>query len=170
MRMLAGLAALVLIAAPALAQQADEEVRARNGAWEVICKKGTDICVMAQDGNTADGKKALRVTVQRVQGATTDDGKPIPAAITVQAPLGILIPYGVRIKIDAENVVPLPLSRCIPAGCVAQAPMLDEAVTKMKRGRNAKFGIFLDQEVLVDISLSGFTKSFNSLQPVPTRR
>jgi len=64
---------------------------------------------MSQVGKTSEGKRALQVTIQRVTGPKTDDGRAIPAAITVQAPLGILIPYGLRIKIDSDKVVPLPL-------------------------------------------------------------
>ncbi|MEM1160262.1 MAG: invasion associated locus B family protein [Pseudomonadota bacterium] len=146
--------------------QGNDEVRATHGDWEIRCVAGSDNCAMSQIGKTGDGKRALLVTIQRVSGAAADNGTPIPAAITVQAPLGILIPYGLRVKIDSDKVVPLPLSRCIPAGCVSQAPMLDEAVSKMKAGSQAVFGFFLDAEVLVNVSLRGFTKAYNSLKPV----
>ncbi len=147
-------------------QGANDELRATHGAWEVRCVKGTDTCAMSQVGNTKEGERALLVSIQRVAGAKTDDGTPVQAIMTVQAPLGILLPYGVRIKIDADKVIPLPLSRCIPAGCVSQAPMLNEAVANMKKGSKAVYGIFLEREVLVDISLSGFTKAFNNLKPI----
>ncbi len=159
--------AFVLFASPALAQAKKDILKEKFGAWEVRCLEGTDTCAMSQVGMTADGKRALLVTIQRVTGATTKEGKAIPAAMTVQTPLGILIPYGLRIKIDNDKVIPLPLSRCIPAGCVSQAPMLDEAVTKMKKGSKAVFGYFLQKEILVNVSLSGFTKAYNSLKPVP---
>ena len=151
-------------------QGGNDELRATHGDWEIRCIKGTDTCAMSQVGNTKEGERALLVTIQRVSGAKTEDGRPIQAAMTVQAPLGILIPYGIRIKIDGDKVIPLPLSRCIPAGCISQAPMLDEAVNKMKKGSKAVYGIFLQQEVLVDISLSGFTKAFNNLKPVPAQK
>lgn len=160
------LAAGMLVFGPAQAQQTNDVLRATHGDWEIRCIEGTDTCAMSQVGKTGEGKRAMLVTIQRVSGAKTDNGKDIPAAITVQVPLGILIPYGVRIKIDSDNTVPLPLSRCLQAGCVSQAPMLDEAVSKMKKGNTAVFGFFLDQEVLVNISLRGFTKAFNNLTPV----
>ena len=121
---------------------------------------------MSQVGNTGDGKRALLVTIQRLSGAKTDSGVPIPGAMTVQTPLGILLPYGVRLKIDSDQVVPLPVSRCVPQGCISQAPMLDEAVGKMKKGSKAVFGFFLDKEILVNVSLRGFTKAYNNLTPV----
>ena len=42
----------------------------------------------------------------------------------------------------------------------------DEAVKNMKKGSNAVYGIFLEKEVLVDISLRGFTKAYNNLKPI----
>ncbi len=157
--------AVVIVAGPALAQQQDV-LKATHGAWEIRCIEGTETCAMSQIGKTGDGKRALLVTIQRLKDAKADNGTPIPAAMTVQTPLGVLIPYGVRLKIDADDVIPLPLSRCVPAGCISQAPMLDAAVNKMKKGSKAVFGFFLDNEILVNVSLSGFTKAFNSLTPV----
>ena len=148
------------------AQQTKDVLRETHGDWEIRCIEGTDTCAMSQIGNTGDGKRALLVTIQRLAGAKTDTGVAIPGAMTVQTPLGILLPYGVRLKIDSDKVVPLPLSRCVPQGCISQAPMLDEAVGKMKKGSKAVFGFFLDKEILVNISLSGFTKAYNNLKPV----
>ena len=146
--------------------QTKDVLRDTHGDWEIRCIEGTNNCAMSQVGETGDGKRALLVTIQRLKGAKADNGQAVPAAMTVQTPLGILLPYGVRLKIDSDQVVPLPLSRCVPAGCVSQAPMLDEAVNKMKKGSKAVYGFFLDKEVLVNISLRGFTKAFNSLSPV----
>lgn len=152
--------------APAAAQaQSQEVLRDTFGSWEVRCIEGTETCAMSQVGNTSDGKRALLVTIQRVI-VTTDNGTPVPAALTVQTPLGILLPYAVRLKIDSNDVVPMPLSRCLPAGCISQAPISDNAVNQMKAGTKAVFGFFLNSEVLVDISLSGFTKAYNSLKPI----
>ena len=170
-RFLAAMSALavafVALASPVSAQTEDV-LKETHGDWEIRCLQGTDTCAMSQVGKTDDGKRALLVTIQRIQpGPKTKDGQPIPAAMTVQTPLGILLPYGLRIKIDADKVVPLPLHRCIPAGCVSQAPMLDEAVNKMKGGSKAVFGFFLESEVLVNVSLKGFTAAYNALKPVP---
>ena len=154
-----------IFATPAFAQTKDV-LKATHGDWEIRCIEGSSTCAMSQVGKTDDGKRAILVTIQRLEGAKADNGTPVPAAMTVQAPLGILLPYGVRLKIDADQVVPLPLSRCVPAGCISQAPMLDEAVNKMKKGSKAIYGFFLDKEILVNVSLRGFTKAFNSLTPV----
>lgn len=167
MSALCALTVLTVFALPQMATaQGNDVLKDTFGAWEVRCIEGTDTCAMSQVGKTADGKRALLVTIQRLAGAKADNGVAIPAAMTVQAPLGILIPYGIRLKIDSAEVVPLPLSRCVQVGCVSQAPMLDEAVSRMKKGSTAVFGFFLDKEIIVNISLSGFTKAFNDLKPV----
>ncbi|MFK7945303.1 MAG: invasion associated locus B family protein [Paracoccaceae bacterium] len=162
---LTGMCLAAAIAAPAWAQTKDV-LKATHGDWEIRCIEGSNTCAMSQVGKTNDGKRALLVTIQRLSGAKAENGTPVPAAMTVQTPLGILLPYGVRLKIDADQVVPLPLSRCVPAGCISQAPMLEEAVGKLKKGSKAVYGFFLDKEVLVNVSLRGFTKAFNSLTPV----
>lgn len=171
-RACAGIVLSALAATGAAAQSggAKDTLKATHGSWEVRCITGTETCAMSQVGTTGDGKRAILITIQRVSGANTKDGKPIPAAMTVQTPLGVLIPYGLRLKIDGNQVVPLPLTRCIQAGCVSQAPMLGEAVNQMKKGSKAVFGYFLQNETLVNVSLSGFTAAYDALTPVAAQR
>lgn len=152
--------------APAMQQaQPNRVLKATHGAWEVHCLEGTETCVMQQVGNTSDGKRALLVMVERLAGVTAE-GQAIPAAITVHAPLGVLIPYNVRVRIDQGEVQPVPLVRCLTESCMARSPLRQQDVDQFKRGSNARFGIFLTDEVLVDVSLNGFTAAYDSLKPV----
>jgi invasion protein IalB len=170
---LAGFATVGWAQAPAQApaqgqaqQEAPEQVlTATHGAWEIHCLKGTETCAMQQVGNTADGKRALLVTIQRLAGVTAE-GRNVPAAITVNTPLGVLIPYAVRVRVDDGNVAPVPLLRCLPDNCAARAPLAEEAVADFKKGSTATFGFFLQEEVLVEISLNGFTAAYDALKPV----
>ena len=146
--------------------QGSDVLRDTYGDWQVRCIEGTDVCAMSQTGNDPQGQPAMQVTIQRLKGATAENGVPVPATITVQAPLGILIPYSIRVKIDSADAELLPLTRCIPAGCIAQAPMTNEAINKMKAGSKAVFGFVTDRELLIDISLRGFTKAFNNTPEV----
>ena len=147
-------------------QQAPEQVlTATHGAWELHCIEGTETCAMQQVGETGDGRRALLVTVQRLAGVTAE-GRPVPAAITVNTPIGVLIPYGVRVKVDQGNVAPVPLLRCLPDNCAARAPLAQEAIDQFKRGSTATFGFFLQEEVLVEVSLNGFTAAYDALKPV----
>jgi invasion protein IalB len=157
----------VVAAGSAQAQQEGprQELRATHGAWEIHCLEGTDTCIMQQTGNTADGQRALLVTVQRLAGVTAE-GRPVPATLTVNTPVGVLIPYGVRVQVDGGNVAPVPLLRCLSDACAARAPLAEEAVDQFKGGSTAIFGFFLQEEVLVDISLNGFTAAYDALTPV----
>ena len=146
--------------------QAKGVLKATHGDWEIRCIEGTNDCVMSQIGKIAGGENALFVALRRLNGVKDRNGTTYAAVITVQTPLGILLPYGLRLKIDSDEVVPIPLSRCLPQFCIAETGTTNEFVNKMKRGNTAGFGFFLDKEVLVNISLRGFTKGFNSLTPV----
>lgn len=145
--------------------QADRVLKETHGAWEIHCIQGAETCVMQQVGKTGDGRRALLVMVERLAGVTAD-GKNVPAAITVHAPLGVLIPYHVRVRVDQGEVRPVELIRCLSESCMARSPLFDADVEAFKRGTTARFGFFLTEEVLTDLSLSGFTAAFNALQPV----
>jgi invasion protein IalB len=151
--------------APGQAPGQKQVLAATHGSWEVHCLEGTETCAMQQVGNTSEGERALLVTVQRLAGVESE-GRAVPAAITVTMPMGVLIPYGVRVRVDQGNMAQVPLLRCLPEGCVARAPMAEEAINELKRGSTATFAIFLQEEVLVDISLNGFTAAYDALKPV----
>ena len=147
--------------------QAKDFVKDTFGDWEHRCLEAQrDTCVMSQVGKTSQGEVALEVQIQRLTGVKAENGKAVPAVVAIKAPLGILIPYGVRIKIDGKDAGGIPLERCLPAGCVSRLPIGDEAVSKMKKGGKAVFTFVLDKEVPVNISLRGFTKAYNNLSPV----
>lgn len=170
---LAGLA----MTTPALAQetqqaagaQPEQVLKSTHGAWEIYCLKGTETCGMQHVGKTADDKRALVITVERLAGVTAD-GKSVAAALTVRTPLGTLIPYGVRVKIDDGEVHPVNLVRCVPNSCLARAPLTEQDVALFKQGSQATFGFFLTEEVLVNVSLSGFTAAYESLKPIEVKR
>ena len=152
-------------AEPAVPDQANRVLKATHGAWEIHCIEGTETCVMQQVGETADGKRAILVTIQRISGATAD-GKEVPATLTALAPLGVWIPYNIRFKIDEGELGSTQLIRCVSDGCIGQAPLSAQDVNTFKRGSTAKFGFVLTEEILVDISLNGFTAAYDALTPV----
>jgi invasion protein IalB len=162
------------LSAPAAAQQpeqpepgpqmSDRVLKETHGAWEIHCVEGTDACVMQQFGNTQDGKRAMLVMVERLAGVEAQ-GQPVPAAMTVLTPMGVWIPYGVRLKVDQGEVMPMPLMRCLGENCFARAPLRQQDVEMFKRGSQAKFEFVLTDGVLVDLSLNGFTAAYNALKP-----
>lgn len=178
-RFLTGAAAALFITgtaslAPALAQETAETppdqpqltLSATHGAWEVHCVEGTEDCTMRQFGDTAEGERALMVAIKRLSGVT-NEGREVPAAMEVLAPLGLLIPYGIRLKVDQGEVTGIPLIRCIADRCIGQEPLSQQSISTLKNGATARFGFVMNDEVLVDISLNGFTAAYDSLKPVP---
>jgi invasion protein IalB len=152
-------------AQPTQAAQPDRVLKETHGAWEIHCIEGSETCIMQHIGKTANGERALLVTIERLAGVTAE-GKPVPASLTVYTPLGVLIPYDVRVKIDDGGVMPVPLMRCLADLCMARAPMAEQDVSIFKKGSSARFGFYLNDEVLVDVPLNGFTAAYDSLTPV----
>lgn len=145
-------------------QQPEQEVREKHGAWEIICIKGTDNCSMRQIGKSAKGEDALLVTISKVT-AKAKDGSAIPATAEIMAPLGVLLPAGIRVQVDSGKVRGTGFQVCIPVGCLAQDAVSQEFLGDLKGGSTAKMMLVLpgQGEVSVNISLSGFTKAFGTL-------
>ncbi|MEM9735569.1 MAG: invasion associated locus B family protein [Pseudomonadota bacterium] len=153
------------IAGPATAQQ--REVKTTHGDWQILCLSGTDQCAMQQIGNLSSGERALAVQITRVD-ARTEQGEVVPATVEIVAPLGVLLPAGVRVQVDGGKMRATGFEVCISNGCIAQDVMSDEFIGDMKRGSTAKMIIVLANkgESPIDISLKGFTRAFDSLTPL----
>ena len=154
------------LAAPS-AQAQEQEVRATHGSWEVICLKGSENCTMQQIGKSPQGEDAILVRISKVD-ATAQDGTKIPASAEIVAPLGVVLPAGVRVQVDGGQVRGTNYQVCIQIGCLAQDVVSEAFLADMKKGNSAKMIVMLppNREVSVNISLTGFTKAFNSLKPL----
>lgn len=162
----AALAAVVLGTGGAPAQeQTAGEVVATHGAWSVRCAGGEELCVMSQTGKDASGKEVIELQLRKLEGAQAPDGTAIPAAIQIVTPLGVLLPAGARIQIDAKQERAAPFQVCTPEGCVVRQPLSADLLAELKGGANATITVVAvpQQEVPATISLMGFTKAFDSL-------
>ena len=83
----------------------------------------------------------------------------------VLAPLGVLLPSGLGLKIDQADVGRAGFVRCLPNGCVAEVIMDEKLVGQLKSGQLATFIIFQTPEegIGIPVSLSGFTQGFDKL-------
>lgn len=147
-------------------QPPGETVKATHGDWEIVCStQKSELCVMRQVGETADGKRALEVRVRKLEGTKTKDGKNIPAAIRIMTPLGTILPPGVNVSVDGSKPRTGLFEVCLPQGCIVEQPISDEFLGQLKAGATARmtFGMLQQGEVNVDVSLNGFTKAFGSL-------
>ncbi|MFZ4805999.1 MAG: invasion associated locus B family protein [Hyphomicrobiaceae bacterium] len=149
---------------PAAAQAPDGTVKAQHGDWQVVCKPpapGTksETCALVQSV-TADDRNNVGLTVyfQRFSNGTR--------VLRVFAPLGILLPPGLGLKIDDKDVGHAPFLRCHSFACYAQVVVDDPLVERLRTGKTAIFIIFQTEEagIGIPISLVGFGPALASLK------
>src|SRR5450631_4324158 len=145
------LAALTTVVLPsqALAQGA---VRSKHGDWELRCETPTgaskEQCALIQSV-AAEDKPNVNLVVIVLK---TADGK--SRLLRVLAPLGVLLPSGLGLKIDDIDVGRAGFVRCLPTGCVAEVVMEEKLIGQMKSGVKATFIIFQTPEEGIGIPLT----------------
>lgn len=155
--LLAALFALLLsLTPPALAQSKKKE---SFGDWEVNCGKPpgarSQKCALVQ--SVIDEERAN--VGLRVVFLLASDGRKV---LRVVAPLGVLLPFGLGLRIDDEAMgdKPLPFIRCRPMGCISEIIVKDKLLNKLKTGKKALFIIVETKEEgrAIPVSLKGFSK------------
>jgi invasion protein IalB len=157
---LIGVAALIGAAPSARAQGV---VRAKHGDWEMRCETppgaAHEQCALIQSVAAEDRPNVSLVVIV----LKTADGK--SRLLRVIAPLGVLIPSGLGLKIDQTDVGRAGFVRCLPNGCVAEVVMDDKLLDQMKTGTSATFIIFQTPEegVGIPLALAGFKEGMDQL-------
>ncbi len=154
-------AALALGSAqPAAAQGA---VKAVHKDWQIRCDTPPgakhEQCALIQSVTAADrANVGLTVIVLK-----TADKK--SRLMRVVAPLGVLLPSGLGLKIDNVNIGRAGFVRCLPNGCIAEVVMDDNLIKKLRTGKTATFIIFQTPEegIGFPISLAGFAEGYDAL-------
>lgn len=145
---------------PAAAQGA---VKGKFGDWEMRCEMpagaAREQCALIQSIAAEDKPNVSLVVIM----LKTADGK--ARLLRVIAPLGVLIPAGLGLKIDNTDVGRAGFVRCLPTGCVAEVVMEDKLLDQLKAGKNATFIIFNTPEegVGLPLALAGFGQGFDAL-------
>ena len=152
--------AVVSIAPPA---QGEPPVRSSHGDWQVRCDTPagaqSEQCVLMQFV-TAEDRDNVGLTVIVLK---TADKK--ARIMRILAPLGVLLPSGLGLKIDESDMGRAGFVRCLPNGCVAEVILEDQLLQKLQTGSTATFIIFQTPEegIGIPISLNGFGQGFDSL-------
>jgi invasion protein IalB len=83
----------------------------------------------------------------------------------VLAPLGVLLPSGLGLKIDDADIGKAGFVRCLPNGCVAEVVMDDNLLRQLRNGQNATFIIFQTPEegIGIPMSLQAFGEGYDKL-------
>ena len=169
-RALAGVLAVaglivISLAPPAMAQRnVDGRVKAQHGDWQVVCKDPPPgaknaVCALVQSVTAEDRNNVgLTVYFQRFSNGTR--------VLRVFAPLGVLLPPGLGLKIDGQDVGHAPFLRCHSFACYAQVVVEDKLVERLSNGKSAVFIIFQTEEagIGIPISLAGFKAGLAELR------
>ncbi len=161
LRMAAWLLASVALASPLLAPHAvsaqEGTVKATHGAWQLNCGKPPgkkqEKCALVQSVSAED-RPNVGLTVMFLK--TVDGNKQL---LRVVAPLGVLLPAGLGLKIDDKDIGQVPFIKCGKIGCISEVVVKEDLIKKLKDGKSAIFVIFQTPEagIGIPISLSGFT-------------
>ena len=139
-------------------------VKSQHGDWQVVCKdpppgSKSPVCALVQSV-TAEDKNNIGLTVyfQKFSNGTR--------VLRVFAPLGVLLPPGIGLKIDDRDVGHAPFLRCHSFACYAQVVVDDPLIERLKTGKTAIFIIFQTEEagIGIPISLKGFGDAMGELR------
>jgi invasion protein IalB len=157
------MAALCALAGAPHAALAQGVVKAKHGDWEMRCETppgaSREQCALIQSVAAEDRPNVTLIVIV----LRTADGK--SRLLRVIAPLGVLIPSGLGLKIDQVDVGRAGFVRCLPNGCVAEVVMEDKLIDQMKNGQSATFIIFQTPEegIGIPLALAGFKEGLEQL-------
>jgi invasion protein IalB len=158
----AGLAIAALLGLTAAAH-AQGAVRSVHGDWQIRCDTPpgaqAEQCALIQSVVAEDRSNAgLTVIVLK----TADQKSKL---MRVVAPLGVLLPSGLGLKLDNVDVGRAGFVRCLPNGCVAEVVMDDKLLGQLRTAKTATFIIFETPEegIGFPLSLNGLGEGYDKL-------
>ncbi|MBI5111499.1 invasion associated locus B family protein [Rhodoplanes serenus] len=138
-------------------------VRSVHEDWQIRCETPpgaqAEQCALFQSVVAEDrANVGLTVLVLRTADQKT-------RLMRVQAPLGVLLPAGLGLKVDQQDVGRAGFVRCLPRGCYAEVVMDDTLIKQFRSGQTATFFIFQTPEegIGFPMSLKGFGDGFDKL-------
>jgi invasion protein IalB len=151
-----------VVGAPHLVH-AQGAVRSVHGDWQIRCDTPpgaqSEQCALIQSV-VAEDRSNAGLTVIMLK---TADQK--SRLMRVVAPLGVLLPSGLGLKLDNQDVGRAGFVRCLPNGCVAEVVMDDKLLNQLKTAKTATFIIFETPEegIGFPLSLNGLADGFDKL-------
>jgi invasion protein IalB len=133
------------------------------GDWQMRCETPAgataEQCALVQNVVAEDRPNVTLVIIV----LKTADGK--SRLLRVVAPLGILLPSGLGLKIDQTDIGRAGFVRCLATGCVAEVVMDDNLITQLRGGQAATFIVFQTPEegIGIPVSLNGFAAGLDAL-------
>jgi len=150
-----------LLLAPSGRANAQGAVKSVHGEIRCDTPPGAqnEQCALMQSV-TAEDRPNIGLTVIVLK---TSDQK--SRLMRVVAPLGVLLPSGLGLKIDNQDVGRAGFVRCLPNGCVAEVVMDDNLIKQLRNGQTSTFIIFQTPEegIGFPMSLKGFGEGYDQL-------
>jgi invasion protein IalB len=157
-------AAATLTAVSCAGAVAQGVVKSVHGDWQIRCDTPPgaqgEQCALIQSVTAEDRPNVgLSVIVLKTADQKT-------RLLRVLAPLGVLLPSGLGLKIDQTDIGRAGFVRCLPNGCVAEVVMDDNLVKQLRTGTSATFIIFQTPEegIGIPVGLKGFGEGYDKLQ------
>ena len=132
-------------------------------AWETRCETppgaASEQCAIVQ--SVVDDQRP-NVTLVIIALKTADHKSRL---LRVIAPLGALLPTGLDLKLDAEDVGRMGFMRCLPNGCVAETLIDDKLLQRMETAQTMTLVLFQTPEegIGVPAPMAGFKDAFDKL-------
>jgi invasion protein IalB len=133
--------------------------------WVLRCVRtdtGNDPCQLYQLLADEQGNSVAEISVFPLP-----DGQEAEAGVTIITPLETLLTEQVVMRVDEAQPKRYPFTFCSAVGCVSRIGLLPEEVDSFRRGSRAQVRIVPaaapDQQVILDVSLAGFTAGFQAL-------
>jgi invasion protein IalB len=140
----------------------DPAIRGVYGEWALRCDMQTgstvEQCALVQNVY-AEGKPDLQLVVVVVKAP---EGGYL---LRVVAPLGIILPAGLALRIDGTDIGKTGFMRCLANGCMAEVAMDDGLIGRFSTGSTALFIIFPtpSEGTGLPIPLAGFANGLARL-------
>jgi len=146
-----------------LPQVGDTYTAETIGDWELRCIKtedDNDPCQMYQLMSDEEGTPVAEISIFRLP-----EGGRAVAGATIIVPLETSLPQQLTLQVDGGQARRYPYAFCNPIGCYSRVGLVAEEIAQFRRGANAKLtlvpALAPDQKVELNMSLSGFTASFD---------
>lgn len=145
-------------------QPGQQYIREVFGDWGLRCLRvedGPEPCQLYQLLLNEEGNPLAEVLI-----IPLPDGGGAIAGATVVVPLETQLTEDLILSIDGGEARRYPFDFCTTEGCVARFGMSQEQIDQFRRGASGRLRIVPavapDQEVILTMSLTGFTAGFNA--------
>jgi invasion protein IalB len=150
---------------PDVADIGEPYLGAEFGDWDLRCVRtedGNDPCQLYQLLQDQNGNAVAEISVFPLP-----EGQQAQAGVTIITPLETLLTEQLTLRVDAGQAKRYPFTFCAPVGCVSRIGLVPEEVQGFRRGARATVRIVPaaapDQEVILTVSLAGFTAGFQAV-------